>query len=99
MSLNRYAKRRDENEAEIVAALETIGCTVWRLDNPVDLLVGRGAVNILIEVKDGAKSPSRRRRTPLQRKFMESWKGQVCVVENPLQAISIVTDLTTKNAY
>ena len=51
--LRRYANRRDANEAEIVAALEKMGCLVKRMDKPVDLLVqfpGSGR-QVICEVK------------------------------------------------
>ncbi len=89
---------RDENEPEIIAALEAIGCTVWPLHTPVDLLVGRGAVNILMEVKNPAKPKSSRKKTKLQKEFFASWNGQVRIVETAEEAIKLVTELTVKNA-
>ncbi len=66
-----YAKRRDANEPDIVAALEAVGAWVHRFDSPVDLLVDfRGAI-ALVEVKDGRKSPADRPLTPAQVKFFE----------------------------
>lgn len=51
MALRRYANKRDANEPGIVAALESLGCVVLRMDKPVDLLVlHRGTVH-LCEVK------------------------------------------------
>ena len=94
MSLNRYAKRRDENEESIVNALEAIGCTVVRLDTPVDLLCGRGGKNILLE----CKMPKGRLTKP-QREFHAEWKGQVRVVTTPEEAIEAVQALTVGNAY
>lgn len=51
MSLNRYAKRRDANEREIITALETRGHLV-KQDDFVDLVVQRpdGKI-VLLEVK------------------------------------------------
>lgn len=50
MSLNRYSKKRDGNEPEIVDALRKVGAKVERLDL-LDLLVQfRGRI-YLIEVK------------------------------------------------
>ena len=66
MSLARFAKRRDQNEAEIVKALRRIGAVVWQLDTPADLLVGHHGQFFTLEVKDGALSPSRRALTPLE---------------------------------
>lgn len=51
MSLNRFAKRVDANQPEIVQALRNAGCRVWVLSKPFDLLVGfRGRFTVL-EVK------------------------------------------------
>ncbi len=91
--------RRDENEKEIIAALESIGCTVFRLDYPVDLLCGRGGRNILIEVKNPDKPKSDRKRTAAQRKFFKDWQGQVRVCETAEEAIELVTKLTVHNVY
>ncbi len=51
MSLARFAKRRDAAEKDIVQALEAIGCLVYRLDQPVDLLVWWKNQWKLLEVK------------------------------------------------
>ena len=96
--LKRYAMKRDENEEEIVLALESCGCTVHRLDSPVDLLVGRGKRNILIEVKNPNKPKADRQKTEAQRTFFSEWQGQVAIVETIDQAIELVTKLTVKNA-
>jgi len=56
MSIHRHAARTDGNEAEIVEALRKIGCVVWRIRHPVDLLVRprRGSRWLPMEVKDPA---------------------------------------------
>jgi Holliday junction resolvase len=53
----RRAAKRDENEPEIVAALELAGAKVERLSGKgiPDLLVGYRLRNFLIEVKEGKK--------------------------------------------
>ena len=97
--MKRYAMKRDENEEEIVTALEAIGCTVFRMDTPCDLLVGRGARNILIEIKNPAKPKGDRKKTPAQNEFFKTWKGQIRTVETSKEAIHLVTELTVKNIY
>lgn len=62
--------RRDSNEDEIVHALEQAGATVWRLDTPMDLLVGFRGVTYLIDPKTETGRP-----TKLQNDFLESWRG------------------------
>jgi hypothetical protein len=87
VSLSRYANRRDANEKEIVAALEKIGCTVYQLDTPVDILVGYRAKNYLIEIKT-----KKGKTTEAQREFFASWKGQVRIVRTVDEAIKLVTE-------
>lgn len=50
----RRAAKRDACEADIVKALETVGCRVWRLnqDGIPDLLVVRAGILHLLECKD-----------------------------------------------
>lgn len=50
MKRKSYAKRRDENEPEIVSALKKIGAKIMRLDD-VDLLVNYKGKIYLLEVK------------------------------------------------
>lgn len=93
MSLNRYDKRRDANEKEIVLALRCAGAHVFLLDRPVDLLVGYGGVSHLIEVKieEGG------RLTTPQRDFIKRWTGKggdvhvVRTVDEALAAIGAKT--------
>lgn len=89
MSLNRYAKRRDDNEAEIVSALRDIpGCKVELLDKPCDLLVGFQAKNILLEIKmPGRENRSDQRK---QREWRETWPGQIRVVTSVDEALDCV---------
>ena len=58
------ARRVDANHAQIIADLRNIGAAVLdvhALPGALDLLVGWRGVLHLVEVKDGAKPPSRRR--------------------------------------
>ena len=75
MSLHRYAARNDANHTEIVAALRAVGCTVYEIRTPCDLLVGVAGRTGVVEIKDGSKSPSRRKHTPVQANFMATWNG------------------------
>jgi Holliday junction resolvase len=90
--MRRYGAKRDDNEAAIVRFLEANGCIVQRLSAPgvPDLLVSRGGVNCLLEVKDPTKPPSKRRLTPDQARWIERWRGQVAIVETPQDAMRVV---------
>ncbi len=79
--------RADHNQNEIVAALEAIGCTVYKIGRPVDLVVGRGAKNWLIDCKSKTG-----KKTPFQERFFTEWKGQVRIVRSAQEAIDLVQD-------
>ncbi len=85
--MKRYGNKRDANEKEIVEALRAIGCSVYYMDKPVDLLVGYRARNFLLECKtDNGKL------TKDQKAFFPEWRGQVRVVKSAEEAIRVVLD-------
>lgn len=86
-SPNRYRRRRDQNEPAIVDALTSIGCDVFRLDAPCDLLVAYRGRNLLIEIK----RPKVGRVTAAQAKWNESWRGPRATVRTVDEAIAAVT--------
>jgi hypothetical protein len=61
-------------------------------DGCPDLLVGFKGANFLLEIKDGLKSPSKRRLTPDQQNWHELWVGQVAIVTNCAEAIALLED-------
>ena len=81
----RLSARKDANQTAIAETFRALGCSVeflHRVGQGVpDLLVGICGANYLVEVKDGSKSPSRRRLTDDEAEWHERWKGQVCTVE------------------
>lgn len=91
----RRAAKVDDNQADIVAGLRAIGCSVVSLaavgHGCPDLMVGYRALNFLVEVKDGSKVPSQRTLTPDQKQFFAEWRGQVRKVESLDEAIGLVT--------
>ena len=84
-------KNTDANQSEIVAALRELGATVTVLSQVgygcPDILVGFRGVNYLLEIKDGAKSPSRQRLTPAEMRWHNEWRGQVAIVNSVDAAI------------
>lgn len=93
----RRAARTDANHAEIVDALRAAGC--WVLDLSAvgkgcpDLLV-HGPVHpwslVLVEIKDGKKSASRRVLTPAQIKFHAGCNAPRVVAKNVDEALAAV---------
>ena len=60
-----------------------------------DLLVGSGGRDIwLVEVKDGAKSPSRQQLTPDEFAWHQAWRGRpVLIVRSLTDAVETFTRL------
>ena len=90
----RKRARVDGNHAELVQALRQAGCTVQSLaalgEGTPDLLVGADGRNLLLEVKNGAKAPSKRRLTPDEAAWHGQWRGQVAVVATVDEALAVV---------
>jgi hypothetical protein len=82
--MRRYG-RTDENHSDVVATFRRLGCSVQSLA-PIghgvpDLLVADRWGTFLVEIKDGAKSPSQRKLTPDQETFHATWLGTIYIVE------------------
>jgi Holliday junction resolvase len=86
----RRAARTDANQEEIVKALRAVGATVQSLaavgHGVPDLLVGYQGKTILMEVKDGKKSPSKRELTEDQVKWIDSWRGGSVFIVDTVEA-------------
>ena len=91
----------DANHTAVVGALRGIGCSVVSLarngKGVPDLLVGYRGMNLLLEVKDGDKSPSKTKLTPDQVKFHATWRGSIFTVYTPIEAIEVVNESVSKN--
>ena len=90
----KRAAKIDGNHNAIRDYLEAIGCSVLSLaatgKGCPDLLVGRRAINVLIEVKDPAQPKNKQKLTPDQVEFHNRWRGQVSVARTPQEAEAIV---------
>ena len=87
----RHAARADDSQPEIVKALRAIGCCVYVVGLPLDLLVSyrrpgcKDTRTLLLECKD-----SDGRLTRTQSEFMASWIGEYHVVRSPSEAVTAV---------
>ena len=83
MSLNRWDKRTDANQKEIIEAMERLTAQVEVIHKPLDLLVNFRGRTLLIEVKteDGVLSPA-------QKKFWDKWRGEKHIVRSIDEAIT-----------
>jgi len=98
----RRAARTDENQEQIVKALRAVGASVQSLaavgHGVPDLLVGYEGKNILIEIKDGNKTPSKRKLTDDQVKWHESWNGGAVAVVDSVDAAWAALGIMRGNA-
>jgi Holliday junction resolvase len=89
------AARTDANHIQVVEALRSVGATVQSLagmgKGVPDLLVGYRQTTLLMEVKDGQKSPSQRKLTEDQLKWHREWNGgTLAVVDGPEAALRVL---------
>jgi Holliday junction resolvase len=92
------AAKIDANHVQVVEALRAAGATVQSLagvgKGVPDLLVGYRQTTLLMEVKDGHKSPSQRKLTEDQLKWHGAWNGgTLAVVDGPeaaLRALGVI---------
>ena len=84
------AARIDANHEQVVSALRAAGASVQSLagvgKGVPDLLVGFQGKTLLMEVKDGRKTPSERRLTEDQVKWHGAWRGGPLAVVDGVDA-------------
>lgn len=86
----RRAHKTDANQKKIIDAMRVAGATVHSLaglgNGLPDLLVGYKGCTILMEIKDGDKSPSRQKLTDYQVTFMSNWTGGPLAIVNDVES-------------
>jgi hypothetical protein len=84
------AARIDANHEQVVSALRAAGASVQSLaavgQGVPDLLVGFQGKTLLMEIKDGNKTPSERRLTEPQLKWHGAWRGGPLAVVDGVDA-------------
>ena len=86
--VNRFARQTgtpDANQASIVEALEKIGCTVYDIDKPVDLLVEFRGLWCVLEVKT-----KKGKLEKSQERFFEKVKAPAFIVRDVVEATAAV---------
>lgn len=89
----RLVARRDANERRVIDALRACGAYVKQINDAgaFDLLVYYRGHTLLLEVKDGDKSPSARTLTSAEQKFHDSWPGtNLHIVNSEHDALDIL---------
>ena len=94
--MSRWARRVDSNHAEVVGWFEDLHCSVINVSRTpcgFDLVVGYGGLSICVEVKDGKKSPSRRKLSDTEKKVHDRWTGGARIVKDMQDVITTVQTL------
>ena len=85
---NRFERQTgtpDANQSEIIKALEKIGCMVYDIDKPVDLLVEFRGLWILLEVKT-----KKGKLEDSQKRFFRGVRAPAFIVRDILEATAAV---------
>jgi Holliday junction resolvase len=82
----KYNAKVDSNQSEIVKAFRNLGFSVF-LTHTLgrgfpDIVASKQGLNFLIEIKDGSLPPSKRKLTPAEQEFKDSWRGQYDIIES-----------------
>jgi hypothetical protein len=88
-------KRVDKNQKRLVKELRLLGISVLHLhtlgSGAPDILCGFCGKNYLFEIKDPDKPPSKRKLTPDEEMFHNTWCGQVRVVMSLHDILGVLT--------
>jgi hypothetical protein len=91
MTAPRWRQKPDANQPDIVAALESIGCSVYDASRVgggfPDLVVGFRGLTLLLEVKT-----ARGRLRKEQQQWIDEWRGFTRVVRSSTDAIETVLE-------
>lgn len=86
--------RVDENQPALVAEFRRLGCSVQHThfygDGFPDIIVGVAGFNLLVEIKNGKKPPSARKKTAFQGWWHLTWQGQAVIVKDEEEVRQLV---------
>lgn len=89
-------RKVDDNQKEIVEAFKKLGYSVAHTHivgkGFPDIVVAKHKKTTLVEIKDGKKPLSKRKLTPDELKFHDSWQGDLKIIESVEDVIKFVND-------
>lgn len=98
----RLKGRTDANQEALVKLWRKMGVSVWITSNVggggpdcvLGLLNGSGhKVNVMIEIKDGQKIPSKKKLTVAEEEFHANWRGDIRIIKSVDEAVSLVNSI------
>ena len=89
------AKRIDGNQNTLIDQMRQIPGLTVRITSMVgngftDTVIGYRGKTHLLEIKDPSQPPSKRKLTPDEQKFHDSWTGSIWVVETIDDVLKII---------
>lgn len=93
----RQRAKIDDNHGDLREVARKMGVS-WFDTHQVgngfgDAVIGLCGLNVLIEIKDGSKPPSKRALTPMEIDFHSSWLGRIEVVESEQELIDLINSI------
>lgn len=93
----RRAAKIDSNQNQVIKSLRkipgvSIAITSQLGNGFVDFVLGYRGVNYMVELKDGAKVPSKRKLTPEEEKFHKQWSGQISVCNSFEDILNLINN-------
>ena len=95
-------KKVDGNQRQIVRAVRAMGATVQVLSEVgkgfPDIIIGCNGYNVLIEIKNDEQSASNQRLTVAEKRFHNSWNGEIYIIRNIEEAINLINHVRLRDA-
>ena len=94
---SRYARRKDDNQSEIVAHLRKLGATVQIVSHIAglgfDIIVAYGDVVRFVEIKDGSKPPSERQLSDNEKAAEARWPSLYRIIIDEATATELFKEM------
>jgi hypothetical protein len=90
MSIKRWSTRKDASQRAIVEALEAVGCEVWIIERPCDLLTNFRGRWLPIECKTPQRNGRARKRSDQADQTALIERTQIPVVTTPIEALRAI---------
>ena len=95
--MSRYARRRDGNHADVLANFARLGCSVLDVaslpEAGCDAVVWRGDKMRLVEIKDPAQAPSKRKLTENEARMRLLHLRVHRIVATPDDVVAVAAEL------
>lgn len=90
MSIKRWATRKDATQKDIISALEAVGCEVWVIERPCDLLTNFRGQWLPMECKTPQANGKARKRSDQAEQTEVIERTRIPVVTTPIEALRAI---------